>query len=150
MDWLQILVPTIVGVVTGASITYLYNVRLDRKRNEQAIRTRLQGLTKEIESNLLLLNSGNLTGHGGKPRLLIDALQRTQDDWFTLQAELQTKLQKLYAEISIFNIKVGLFLDQPVSSKFLLGTFFENKPPEINKCLKDCKKDLDSYLVKDK
>ena len=96
MNWPTVgstLLSVLVGALAGGFITYWFNVRFYAQQDKEARNARLRGLEQEIESNILLVDAKNLTGEGGKPRLLANALQKSQEDWFTLKTELQENLQ---------------------------------------------------------
>lgn len=147
MESSQTLFSSIVLVLLGALIPFIFNIYKDHRSDEKARKSRLQGLLHEIEANILLVNAPNITGEGGKPRLLNHALQGTQNDWFTFKNDLQAKLQKLNAEINVFNMKVDLFLSVRLSGLDSgLRNFFPDKAAEINTLLEDCKKELTDHL----
>ncbi len=73
MDLLSTVVLMLLSALFGGGVAYLINVRFSRKQDKKARDARLQGLEQEIESNILLVDAPNLTGQGGKPRLLTNA-----------------------------------------------------------------------------
>jgi len=150
MDWLLPVGTILLGVLVGGVVTYCINVRFSREQDKKARNARLRGLEQEIEANLLLVDAPNLTGQGGKPRLLANALQKSQDDWFSLEITLQKNLQKLYSEISIYNDRVDFFVRQVVArSDVSAGKFFESKSPEIKELLKVCQADFQNIISHD-
>ena len=132
----------LLSALFGGGVAYLINVRFSRKQDKKARDARLQGLEQEIEANILLVDAPKLTGQGGKPRLLIKALQKSQEDWLTLETTLQENLQKLYSEISIYNDHVELLIRGAASGSTFLNKFFFTKSNDIKGLLKACQEGL--------
>ncbi len=153
MDWLStvvlMLLSALVGALAGGFSTDWFNVRFSRKQDKKARDARLQGLAQEIEANILLVDAPKLTGQGGKPRLLIKALQKSQEDWLTLETTLQENLQKLHSEISNYNDRVDLFFSREGSGLSHYGDFFGQRSPAIKLLLKACQEDIRSITSRD-
>jgi len=101
MDLLSTVVLMLLSALFGGGVAYLFHVRFSREKDKKARNARLRALEQEIKSNILLVDAKNLAGEGGKPRLLANALQKSQEDWLTLETTLQENLQKLYQYIMI-------------------------------------------------
>ncbi len=142
MDWLPTLLSTIAGVIIGSFITYHFNIRFFQKQEKEARHTRLHRLKEEISANLLLVEAKNLTGHGGRPRLLASAVQDSQMDWFSLETKLQESLAKLYSEISIWNDQVDLFVRITAGGQSPKSAFFDEKYKDIRILLNSCGESL--------
>ncbi len=149
MDWLLPVGTTLLGVIIGLVGTYYFNVRFYRQRDELARSARFHGLEREIEANLLLVDANPLPNQAGKPRLLANALQKSQDDWFTLETTLQENLQKLYCEISIYNDHVEMVIKGTISGSDLLYQLLIKKSKDIKKLLKACQADIPSITSRD-
>jgi len=149
MDLLSTVVLMLLSALFGGGVAYLFNVRFSREKDKKARNARLQALEQEIKWNILLVDVKNLTGEGGKPRLLTNALQKSQEDWLTLETTLQENLQKLYSEISIYNDRVDLFVSRESSGLSHYGDFFGKKSPEIKELLKTCQADIPSITSPD-
>ena len=149
MDWLLPVGTTLLGVIIGLVGTYYFNVRFYRQRDELARSARFHGLEREIEANLLLVDAKHLHNQQGKPRLLANALQESQDDWFTLEPTLQENLQKLCSEISIYNDHVEMVIRGTVTGSNALNEWFIEKSGDIKKLLKACQEALSSITSPD-
>ncbi len=155
MDLLSTVVLMLLSALFGVGVAYLFNVRFSREKDKKARNARLRALEQEIKSNILLVNillvdAKNLAGEGGKPRLLANALQKSQEDWLTLETTLQENLPKLYSEISIYNDHVELLISGATSdSIFLNEFFFFTKSKNIKGLLKACQEALSSITSPD-
>jgi len=149
MDLLSTVVLMLLSALFGVGVAYLFNVRFSREKDKKARKARLQALGQEIKSNILLVDAKNLAGEGGKPRLLANALQKSQEDWLTLETTLQENLQKLYSQISRYNDHVELLISGAVSGSTFLNSFFTTKSKDIKKLLKACQKALSSITSPD-
>jgi len=149
MDLLSTVVLMLLCALFGGGVAYLLNVRFSREKDKKARNARLRALEQEIKSNILLVNillvdAKNLAGEGGKPRLLANALQKSQEDWLTLETTLQENLQKLYSEISIYNDHVEMVIRGTVSASNEL-----NEKLDIKKLLKTCQADIPNITSHD-
>jgi len=154
MDLLSTVVLMLLSALFGVGVAYLFNVRFSREKDKKARNARLRALEQEIKSNILLVNillvdAKNLAGEGGKPRLLANALQKSQEDWFTLETTLQENLQKLYSKISIYNDYVELLIRGATSGSTFLNEFFTTKLNDIKGLLKACQEALSSITSPD-
>jgi len=153
MDWLStvvlMLLSVLVGAAAGGFSTYWFNVRFSRKQDKKARDARFHGLEREIEANLLLVDANRLYDQAGKPRLLANALQKSQDDWFTLETTLQENLLELYFEISIYNDHVEMVIRGTVQGSIELDYSFIQKSEDIKKLLKACQEALSSITSPD-
>ncbi len=138
-----------VGALAGGFSTDWFNVRFSRKQDKKARDARFHGLEREIEANLLLVDAKHLHNQQGKPRLLANALQESQDDWFTLEPTLQENLQKLCSEISIYNDHVEMVIKGTISGSDLLYQLLIKKSKDIKKLLKACQEALSSITSPD-
>ncbi len=144
MDLLSTVVLMLLSALFGGGVAYLFNVRFYRQQDKKARDARFHGLEREIEANLLLVDAKHLHNQQGKPRLLANALQESQDDWFTLEPTLQENLQKLCSEISIYNDHVELLISGAASGSTFLNKLFFRKSKDIKKLLKACQADIPS------
>jgi len=149
MDLLSTVVLMLLSALYGGGVAYLFNVRFSREKDKKARNARLRALEQEIKSNILLVDAKNLAGEGGKPRLLANALQKSQEDWLTLETTLQENLQKLYSEISIYNDHVELLIRGAASGSTFLNQFFTTKSNHIKGLLKACQEALSSITSPD-
>jgi len=149
MDLLSTVVLMLLCALFGGGVAYLFNVRFSREKDKKARNARLRALEQEIKSNILLVDAKNLAGEGGKPRLLANALQKSQEDWLTLETTLQENLQKLYSEISIYNDHVELLIRGAASGSTFLNQFFTTKSNDIKGLLKACQEALSSITSPD-
>ena len=149
MDLLSTVVLMLLSALFGGGVAYLFNVRFSREKDKKARNARLRALEQEIKSNILLVDAKNLAGEGGKPRLLANALQKSQEDWLTLETTLQENLQKLYSEISIYNDHVELLIRGAASGSTFLNQFFTTKSNHIKGLLKACQEALSSITSPD-
>ncbi len=149
MDLLSTVVLMLLSALFGGGVVYLFNVRFYRQQDKKARDARFHGLEREIEANLLLVDANRLHDQAGKPRLLANALQKSQDDWFTLEITLQENLQKLYCEISIYNDHVEMVIKGTISGSDLLYQLLIKKSKDIKKLLKACQADIPSITSPD-
>ncbi len=154
MDLLSTVVLMLLSALFGGGVAYLFHVRFSREKDKKARNARLRALEQEIKSNILLVNillvdAKNLAGEGGKPRLLANALQKSQEDWLTLETTLQENLQKLYSEISIYNDHVEMVIRGTVSASNELNEKFIKESEDIKKLLKTCQADIPSITSHD-
>jgi len=149
MDLLSTVVLMLLSALFGGGVAYLFNVRFYRQQDKKARDARFHGLEREIEANLLLVDAKHLHNQQGKPRLLANALQESQDDWFTLEPTLQENLQKLCSEISIYNDHVGMVIRGTVTGSNALNEWFIEKSGDIKKLLKACQEALSSITSPD-
>jgi len=149
MDLLSTVVLMLLSALFGGGVAYLFNVRFSREKDKKARNARLRALEQEIKWNILLVDVKNLTGEGGKPRLLANALQNSQEDWLTLETTLQENLPKLYSEISIYNDHVELLISGAASGSTFLNKLFITKSKDIKGLLKACQEALSSITSPD-
>ena len=149
MDLLSTVVLMLLSALFGGGVAYLFNVRFSREKDKKARKARLRALGQEIKSNILLVDAKNLAGEGGKPRLLANALQKSQEDWLTLETTLQENLQKLYSEISIYNDHVEMVIRGTVSASNELNEKFIKESEDIKKLLKTCQADIPNITSHD-
>ena len=154
MDLLSTVVLMLLSALFGGGVAYLFHVRFSREKDKKARNARLRALEQEIKSNILLVNillvdAKNLAGEGGKPRLLANALQKSEEDWLTLETTLQENLPKLHSQISRYNDHVELLISGAASGSTFLNKFFTTKSKDIKKLLKVCQKALSSITSPD-